>query len=145
MAAPELARLRPGQPVRVTLVGGEVLQGRLRTLAPLVDTQTRNGLAYVDLPRHGAARAGMFARGEFALGQSAALTLPRSAVQLRDGFSVVMRLGPGQRVAQARVQVGRQAGDRVEILAGLDAADRVVAAGTAFLADNDPVRVVAAP
>jgi len=41
--------------------------------------------------------------------------------------------------------VGRRVGDRVEITSGLDASARVVASGTAFLADGDTVRVVDAP
>ena len=124
---------------------GEQLEGRLRKLAPQVDTQTRNGLAYVDLPRHGSARAGMFAQGEFELGASPALTLPRSAVQVREGFHYVFRVGADARAVQTRVSLGREAGDRVEIVGGLQGAERVVASGVAFLGDMDLVRVVAAP
>jgi HlyD family secretion protein len=43
-------------------------------------------------------KAGMFARGEFATGSSTALTLPQTAVLLRDGFSYVFRLGADNRV-----------------------------------------------
>lgn len=139
VAAADLARLRAARSVRVTLVGGEVLDGRLRQLAPLVDVRTRNGVAYVDLPRHGSARAGMFAQGEFELGESDAWTLPRSAVQRREGLAYVFRVGPDSRVVQTQVTLGREAGDRVEILGGLKGAERVVASGAAFLGDNDLV------
>lgn len=145
VAAADLARLKDARSARVTLADGEQVEGRLRRLAPLVDTQTRNGVAYVDLPRHATARAGMFAQGEFELGASAAQTLPGSAVQVREGLHYVFRVGPDSRVQQTAVRVGRQAGGRVEILGGLQHGERVVASGLAFLGDNDLVRVVGQP
>ena len=145
VAASELAQLKPGQKVTVIAAGGASVPGTVRMVAPTVDAATRNGLVYVDLPQPGAARAGMFARGDFAIGSSSALTLPQSAVLLRDGFSYVFRLGPDNKVAQAKVAVGRRVGERIEITGGLDAAARVVASGAGFLADGDTVRVVEAP
>jgi HlyD family secretion protein len=147
--ASDLALIRPGQAVTVTPAGGAVLAGKVRMVAPTVDASTRNGLVYVDLPvvgtaAPGGARAGMFARGEFAIGSSSALTLPQTAVLLRDGFSYVFKVGADNRVAQTKVTVGRRVADRIEVLSGLDATTRVVAAGAGFLADGDTVRVVAA-
>ncbi|GAA5235233.1 efflux RND transporter periplasmic adaptor subunit [Verticiella sediminum] len=142
VAAFELEKLRAGQTARVALSGGHELEGRLRTIAPLVDTATRNGLVYVDLPASEVARAGMFARGEFELGTRQALTLPRSAVQIRDGFGYVHRVGDDGRITELKVVLGQHAGDRIEILSGLDPAARVVAAGGAFLGNGDHVRVI---
>ena len=73
----DLGRLKAGVMATVTAPGGESVRGTVRAVAPSVDPQTRNGLVYVDLPVSPAVRAGMFARGEFALAQSPALTLPR--------------------------------------------------------------------
>lgn len=145
VAADDLARLAPGQRVRVQPSGGEPVEGRVRMVGPTVDAATRNGLVYVDLPRPGSARAGMFARGEFELGSTPALTLPAGAVLLRDGFAWVFKVGADGRVEQAKVTVGRRSGERIEITGGLDAAARVVASGGSFLADGDLVRVVEAP
>jgi RND family efflux transporter MFP subunit len=145
VAASDLVKLKPGQQVRITPTGGDAIEGRLRVLAPVIDTQTRNGLVYVDLPASETARAGMFARGEFEIGTSDVMALPQSAVQQREGFSYVMRIGPDSRVIQTRVTPGRRSGSRVEIVAGLDAQDRVVATGAAFLGDGDLVRVSDAP
>ena len=112
-------------------------------VAPTVDPQTRNGLVYVDLPpAAGAARAGMFARGEFDVGSGSGLTLPQSAVLLRDGFSYVLRVGPDSKLTQLKVGVGRRLGDRIEITSGVEPATRVVAAGGGFHGAGDTVRVV---
>ncbi len=142
----DLARLQPGMPARVTTAGGGTIDGKVRIVAPTVDPATRNGIVYVDLAPSPDARAGMFARGEFEIGRGQGLTLPQSAVLLRDGFSYVLRVGPDARVNEAKVTVGRRVGDRVEITDGLPRDARVVASGGGFLSDGDTVRVVdAAP
>lgn len=143
--ASELARLRPGVTARVQLDPQTSVSGQVRMVAPTVDPQSRNGLVYVDLAPSPAARAGMFARGELEFGRSSALTLPQTAVVLRDGFSLAYRIGADNKVSEVKLQTGRRVGDRVEVLSGLDAQARVVASGGGFLADGDTVRVVAAP
>ncbi len=146
VAASELGLIQPGMAVRVTTAGGSTVAGKVRMVAPTVDAATRNGIVYVDLPAalQGGARAGMFARGEFDIARSAAMTLPQTAVLLRDGFSVVFKLVAGNKVQQVQVGVGRRVGDRIEITRGLDVNARVVAAGAGFLGDGDTVRVVEA-
>jgi RND family efflux transporter MFP subunit len=145
VAATDLALIAVGMPVTLTTAGGSVVTGTTRMVAPTVDPQTRNGLVYVDLPTPGPARAGMFARGEFDVGSSTALTLPQSAVLLRDGFSYVYLVDAESKARQTKVGVGRRIGDRIEVTRGLDASARVVASGGGFLADGDTVRVVEAP
>lgn len=143
--ADEMAQLRPGMKATLVLAGGARAEGRVRMVAPTVDPQTRNGLVYVDLPPGAAGvRAGMFARGEFELGRTAALTLPQSAVALRDGFQYVYLVESNGHVLQRKVTLGRRVGDRVELLGGLVAGQQVVASGVGFLADGDRVQVVAA-
>jgi multidrug efflux pump subunit AcrA (membrane-fusion protein) len=142
VASSDLARLKPGMSARVTPTGGAAIAGTLRMVAPTVDSATRNGIVFVDLAPSPGARAGMFASGVFDIGQGQGLTLPQSAVLLRDGFNYVLRVGPDSRVSEVKVTVGRRVGDRVEITGGLDASARVVASGGGFLTDGDTVRVV---
>jgi RND family efflux transporter MFP subunit len=129
--------------VKVTAASGQVLQGKVRMVAPSVDAQTRNALVYVDLSDQiGSARAGMYAKGEILLGQSKAMTVPQTAVVVRDGFSYVYTVGSDSKVTQTKVQTGRLSGDRQEILSGLKSDERVVVSGGAFLNSGDTVRVV---
>lgn len=141
----EIAKVKPGQLVSVTSATGAKADGKVRMVAPTVDPATRNALVYVDLPAssgaNGAFKAGMFARGEFVLGSSVALTVPQTALSLRDGFSYVFTVGPDNKASQVKVQVGRRVGDKVEV-AGIKASDRVVASGSSFLSDGDLVKVV---
>jgi RND family efflux transporter MFP subunit len=143
----ELGRLTVGTPATVTAASGARLGGRVRTIAPSIDPQSRIALVYVDVeslpgPAAGSARAGMFARGEFELGAVPTLTVPQQAVVVREGFNYVFRLNPDNRVSQVKVQVGRIAGDRLEIASGLTTDARIVATGAGFLNDGDMVRVV---
>jgi RND family efflux transporter MFP subunit len=143
VTATELPRIKPGMAASIIPPGAseQRIQGKVRMVAPTVDPQTRNAIVYVDLPA-GTARAGMFARGEFELGQVTALTLPQSAVVMREGFSYVYRVGPDNKVVQTKVSTGRRLGERVEITGGLERDARVVASGGGFLADGDMVRIV---
>jgi RND family efflux transporter MFP subunit len=138
----DLAAVKAGALAALVNPNGETVKGRVRAVAPSVDPQTRNGLVYVDLPVGSAVRAGMFARGEFELGRSQALTLPQSAVVRREGFAYVFRLEGADRVVQTKVALGRQQGERIEIVSGLAAGVQVVESGVGFLADGDLVKVV---
>jgi RND family efflux transporter MFP subunit len=155
VTAADLGRLALGNSVTVTPAGGSAIKGRVRMVAPTVDPQTRTALVYVDLPpmqaqpdkvseKRAGALPGMFARGEFELGQSPALTVPQQAVVVRDGFSYAFRLNADQRVSQVKLQTGRRAGDRVEVLDGISADAVLVASGAGFLNDGDLVKVMAA-
>ena len=147
----ELSRITPGTAVVVTAPSGAQMKGKVRTLAPTVDAATRNGLVYVDLQGAvtgsaasvGASfKPGMFARGEFELGRSGALTVPQTAVVVRDGFSYVSRVGADNRVSQLKVQTGRVVGDQIEIKSGVKVEDKLVLSGGGFLSDGDLVKVV---
>lgn len=114
--------------------------GKVRMIAPVIDPQTRYGLVYVDIPTTQAVRMGMFVKGEFDLGQKLALTVPQTALLLRDGFSYVFIVSDKNRVTQQKVNIGRRLGDRVELL-DLPTNVKVVSSGTGFLTDGDLVSI----
>jgi HlyD family secretion protein len=145
VTAAELNKIKVGQAAMITTPGGDTVTGKVRMIAPTIDAQTRNAIVYVDLPANSEARAGMFAKGEFALGQSNALTVPQQAVVVRDGFSYVFaanaKNGAAAVVKQIKVKPGRRTAEQVEILDGLKVDDTIVAAGAGFLNDGDTVSV----
>ena len=140
----EVTRIKPGDTAVVVAASGARVEGRVRMVAPTVDAATRTALVYVDLPANADLKAGMYAKGDFALGASPALTLQQQALVLRDGFTYAMRVDANNKVSQIKLQTGRRAGDAVEILQGAKADENYVSSGAAFLADGDTVRVVAA-
>ena len=142
----QLQRVRVGQTVifqaDISRQGGEPsVHGVVARIAPMLDAQSRNGTAYVELPADKSLRAGMFVQGEFVLGKSDALTLPQSSVIMRDGYAYVFRLGKDGHVEQVKVETARRRGERVEITGGISADAVIVGLGAGFLMDGDAVRV----
>lgn len=143
LAEADLARVAPGATVQLPHAG-QVIEGRIRAVSPGVDSQTRTGTVYADLPEPGPLKAGTYVEGRILSGTGQALMVPAAAVVQRDGLAYVFTLDE-QRVAhRQRVQTGDGDGGWVEIRAGLKAGDRVVAQGAGFLGDGDTVRVVEA-
>lgn len=144
LTANEAPWIHPGQKASLRLPGGAPVAGTVRRVAPTVDAQTRKLLVYVDLKapdaRLTALKPGMFAEGELLLGRGRVLTIPGTALVLRDGFSHVFVLAAQNKVVQTRVKPGRQRDGRVEV-EGLTAEAQVVATGAGFLADGDVVRI----
>jgi RND family efflux transporter MFP subunit len=140
--ASELANVRPGQTAQLTLPTGKKIAGRVRIAAPSLSTATGRAVVYVSLPEDSGAQSGMFANGHIEVGMAPAMTLPQSALVLADGYSYVFELGAGDAVIRRGVKTGRRLGDRVEIVEGLAENARIVASGSAFLADGDKVTVV---
>lgn len=141
----DVASIRPGMSVSLQGPSGAPVVGKVRAVSPTVDATTRNGMVQVDLPVAAAQasglKAGMFASGAFEISRSKALSVPQSAVLLKDGFSLVFAVKDGK-VRQLKVKVGRRQGDRIELLEGVAPDAELVASGVGFLVDGDTVRVV---
>ena len=140
--ARQLARVRPGMVARLTLPGGERIEGQVRVVSPALDGATGRAIAYVALPA--GVTAGAFVSGEIDLGEAPAVTLPQSAVVLRDGRAYVFTVGADGTVTRQGIVVGRRRDGYVEIVEGLPAAARVVEAGGALLSDGARVTVLRA-
>lgn len=141
--ARQLAAVRAGQTARVMLPSGEQVEGKVRLVGPTLSTTTGRGTVYVSLPASSASRSGMFVSGTLELDAKPALTLPQSAIVMRDGRSYVYVVGSGDKVSSRPVATGRRQGDRVEVLSGLDGNARIVASGGAFLSEGAQVTVAA--
>ena len=138
-----LALIEPGMRAELQRPGdGTTVKGTVRQLAPTVDLQTRNALVYVDLPKDAGLTAGQFATGRFELGRQPVLSLPESAIVLRDGHSYVMTIDDKNIVHQLKVDTGARNGSAIAVLGeGLTPATRVVKAGGSFIGDGDLISV----
>lgn len=140
----DLRRVHPGDgaTVAVDAYPGEVFQGKVSLLAETVDAATRTARARVIVEnRDGRLRPGMFARIRLFDPHSrpegpGVAVVPESAVQ-RQGDGYVAFVPEGARRYRLReVRIGRKAGDRVEVLSGLKAGEKVVVKGTFLLASE---------
>jgi RND family efflux transporter MFP subunit len=139
----QIGSVKAGMAVKVKRADGTFATGRIRAVAPSLDSNTRRGIAYADLKLEDGIRPGMFASGTIELGHQQTHVLPLAAVTVRDGFSYVFVLGNNNKVVQRQVKVGRFFSDGIEIVEGIAANDAIIAQGAGFLRDGDQVRVAA--
>lgn len=147
LTAEQIKVTRHGQLIELSLPDGSSAQAKIREFAPALDTTSRLGIVYADILPGSRARAGMYAKGSIAVGQSSALVVPAECVVIRDGRSYVMLVstsGKTSTVASRAVTTKRRNGNGVEIISGLGGSERLVRRGAAFLDDGDVVDIVAA-
>lgn len=144
LRAQELGLMRPELKASVVLPGSSPIAGQVRQIAPTVDPVSRLGIVYVDLPEPGRLKPGMFLSGAIQRGVAFALIVPQESLVVRDGSYFAYKVGADNRVSRIGVTPGRRIGSEVEVVDGLTAQDRVVAAGAGFLNDGDVVKVVEA-
>lgn len=142
VSARYLPRLREGLTAMIVGPGGRRVKGTVRLVGPTVSTDTGRALAYVALPAEARPPIGLYVTGQIELETTAALTVPETALVLRDGIAYVFTVDANRRASRVRVETGRRNGSEVEILSGLDRSTEVVTTGGAFLADKAFVRVV---
>ena len=149
LTAAELPHIKPGVTVVLKTAAGTEIQGTVRTVAPSLDTQTRNALVYVDISpteeERTGVKAGMFARGRFLIGETPALTVSQSAVVSRDGFHYLFAVDEAGDVAEIKVEIGRLHNSRFEILSGLQPTMHIVSSGASFLNHGERVRISNTP
>lgn len=142
-----LKAIKKGQSVTVNTTGGQKITGKVRLIAPTIDNQSRKGLVYIDLPAH-SSKPGMYLTGEVSTGEQSALTLPESAITMRDGNAYVFEVINDTKqsdqylVKQIKVNLGRQQANSLEVN-GLNASRQYVESGGAFLNDGDVVQLAA--
>jgi RND family efflux transporter MFP subunit len=123
------------------------LQGKVREIAPLVDSQNRQAKVKINLPLTQLLRPGQFVQAAITTNSTTSLTVPAQSVlsPATGGRIVFLLLGNGTVSAQP-VQVGEIVkGNQVEIKQGLKVGDRVAVTGAGFLNNGDRVQVVMQP
>lgn len=144
LTAQQIVVARRDQMITLSLPGGGKARAKIREFAPTLDSASRLGIVYADILPGSQARAGMYANGAIAVGESKALVVPAECVVIRDGRSYVMLLStPGKRsdIALRAVTTGRRNDDQVEISHGLTGTEYLVRRGAAFLDDGDVVDI----
>jgi membrane fusion protein (multidrug efflux system) len=147
----ELARLRPGLPVRVTsdALPGQAIEGRITAVNPLVDAETRNvQLQATVANRAEKLRPGMFVNVAVGLpARQKVLAVPATAVLYAPyGDSVFVvdaaKEGKGGKVLRQQfVRLGEKRGDFVAVTEGLKEGENIVSTGVFKLRNGQAVVV----
>ena len=132
----DLARVRLGQEVKVATpsIPGSSFSGRVILISSVVDPDTSTVKVRTELPnRDGRLKPVMFANVQIITDyHPVAVSIPQTAV-LDDGGKSVVFVAAANGYEKREVKVGIQSGDRIEILYGLDAGDKVVVKGNYLL------------
>jgi RND family efflux transporter MFP subunit len=136
----KLATVRVGQAVEVVLEADRKLNARVSEIVPSVDAASRTYIVKLDLPATPQLRTGMFGRAIFPLGMQKVVAVPLAALMERGQLQSVFVVEDS--VAHTRlVTTGRRTSDAVEVLSGLNAAEKVVLPVPVGLQDGARVEV----
>jgi RND family efflux transporter MFP subunit len=137
----DLARISTGVPATVTPVGStQTYQGIVWQVSPMIDPQTRQGVARVLVPYNRDIRPGGFASVSIQAGSMTAPMLPESAVQSDNAGNYVYVIGPDNKVVRRNIRVGDVNDRGVAIVSGLAGNEHVVLSAGAFLNPGQRVR-----
>lgn len=145
IAEQDMARLRPGMAATVTPVGStESYQGKVWLIDPVIDANSRQGIARIALNYSPALRVGAFARARIEAGETTRPVLPQSAVLADERGSFVMILGPGNKVERRGITIGTVGDEGVSVASGLTGNEKIVASAGAFLKPGEVIAPVMA-
>ncbi|WP_319517727.1 efflux RND transporter periplasmic adaptor subunit [uncultured Martelella sp.] len=144
VAQSAMAQIEAGQAVLVTLTDGRKFNGRVRQVAPAIDTSSQLGTVRIALPDAAGIPVGAAAVGAIETRQNSGLTIPQTSLLFENGGVFVFTVADGE-ARRRPIVLGPVAGGRARVLSGLGAGEAVVALAGAFLRDGDPVTAVLGP
>lgn len=139
----DLANISVGVSTEVIPVGtSKVLTGQIWQISPMIDTDSRQGIAKVALSYDQALRPGGFASTRITSGTSRAAVLPESAVQNDSKGSFVYIVDKDNKVVRRDVEIGSVSAAGLSIASGLNGTERVVLRAAGFLNPGQTVKPV---
>ncbi|WP_077920482.1 efflux RND transporter periplasmic adaptor subunit [Spirosoma sp. 209] len=138
----DVYQLREGQAVNVSadVFPGRTFNGRISYIAPQ-GTEEHNYPVEITIDQAGSLKAGTFVNVDFSQKSAQkALQIPRSALveSIKNPYVYVIA---GNKAVRRTIQVGRDFGDTIEVLSGLNAGEQVVTTGQLNLSDGKPVQI----
>lgn len=140
MSESDLARMRVGLGASVTPVGtASQFNGQVWQVAPIIDPQSRQGIARIALSYNSALRPGGFASAQISAGQVDAPVLPESAVLSDDKGNYVFIVDAKNKVERRPVKTGPVSDAGIPVIDGLSGNEQVVLSAGAFLNPGETV------
>ncbi|MFK3888914.1 efflux RND transporter periplasmic adaptor subunit [Sphingomonas sp. NPDC079357] len=141
LAEGDLQAVRVGSPAQVVPVGDtRAFPGSVWQVAPVIDPQTRQGIARIKLSYDPALRPGGFASATITAGGARQPELPQSALLSDEKGNYVYIVDAQNKVERRAVTLGTVAEDRVAVASGLNGDERVVQSAGAFLNPGQMVK-----
>jgi RND family efflux transporter MFP subunit len=136
----ELAQMANGISAAVTPVGGmRTFNGQIWQTAPVIDPQSRQGIARIALPYAPELRPGGFATAVIKAGTVVAPLLPESAILSDNQGSYVYIVGKDNKAERRAVKQGMVTPDGIAVIEGLNGTERVVLRAGGFLSPGETI------
>jgi len=136
----QLASLSVGVPATVVPSGSDKqFAGQVWQLSPVIDSQTRQGMARIALPFAPELRPGGFATARISSGTVIATVLPESAVLADDDGAFVFVVDEENKARRVGVRTGMVTADGIAILEGLSGEEEIVLKAGGFLNPGETV------
>ena len=125
----DLRYVRIGEqvPVVVGALENAELKGKVVQIVPIADPGSRSFLVKIELPVDMRLRSGLFGRAQFSRGTRSSLLIPQTAAVERGQLQGVYVLDLNRMANLRYVTLGKTTGAEVEVLAGLQEGERIVA------------------
>ncbi|WP_184163836.1 efflux RND transporter periplasmic adaptor subunit [Sphingomonas kyeonggiensis] len=134
LAEADLLRTRVGSTAQITPTGStQVFSGTVWQVSPVIDPNTRQGIARIQLAYNPALRPGGFASAQIITGAENAVILPQSAIQSDAQGNYVYTLDRDNKAVRTPVVTGAVTDSGVSVTQGLTGNERVVMTAGAFL------------
>jgi membrane fusion protein, multidrug efflux system len=125
----DLQYVRTGEQVSVIIdaLDNAGMKGKVVQIVPAADAASRTFLVKIDLPTDTRLRSGLFGRAQVSRGERQAMLIPRSAVVERGQLQGIYVLDQNKVASLRYITLGKPSGAEVEVLAGLQDGERLVA------------------
>jgi membrane fusion protein, multidrug efflux system len=143
-----LKKIRLDTPVQISIdaLGIREFSSRVTEIVPASDPGSRSATVKIDLfDEKGSAgqpvlRSGLFGKARFPVGQKQAIRIPQKAV-LQSGQLVSVFIIDSSNILRLRlIKTGKQFGNQIEVLSGLNDGDRIAAEGMERVKEGDRVQ-----
>lgn len=141
----DLPKVRKGQVARIKVDAypGEVFEGRIEKISPVVDLSSRTAMVEIRIPNSDhRLKPGMFARINILIKEKKdALVIPRDAIIRENSSNYIFVVGDDNKVRRRRIEVGLVENNKFEVIDGLNEGELVVTMGNTRLKEGDIVEV----
>ena len=144
-----LPKIRLDTPVRVSIdaLGPQEFSSRVAEIVPASDPGSRSSTVKIDLidGKGGAIgqpalRSGLFGKARFPIGQTQVLKVPQKAILQSGQLVGVLIVDPSNILRLRLIKTGKQYGDQLEVLSGLNDGERIVVEGIEKVKEGDRVK-----
>jgi multidrug efflux pump subunit AcrA (membrane-fusion protein) len=136
--------LHDGAQVTLEALGNKELSGTVEEIVPAADPATRSYIVKIGLPNLDGTqlRSGLYGKVRFIVGQRKTLAVPQAAITQQGQLVGVFVVDQSGTARLRLVKTGIVAGDRVEVLSGLNEGEEIISEGATALRDGIRVRDV---